>query len=140
MVVTDLLTETVLYYWDCIDYLYHQRAQVAKGDWAGIGEVQDWAGKLALSETLHTRSISSSHTGSKGSHASHGSHFKPAISGTCPSTLGNTSTPQESESDFNLYIHGDDQAEHNAMSNPTLKAVKRTDTMARYFFHMIYHP
>ena len=122
-----LLTETVLFYWDCIDYLYRKRTQEAKNDWAGIGEVKDWADKLALSQTLHSRSIPSSRTGSKGS------CFKPVTSGICPLTSGIAST-QESK-DFNSYIHGDDRAKCNAMSNPASKAVEWTDVMVRFFSH-----
>ena len=117
-----LLTETVLFYWDCLDYLCRQSTvtQVDKDNWAGIGEITDWADTLASSKSLHTRSIpASARTSSRASCLTSASSTRP-------------STPHESEG-CNSYIRGNDEAEHNAMSNPTSKAVKRTDAMASLF-------
>ncbi|KAI5985952.1 hypothetical protein EDD15DRAFT_2200331 [Pisolithus albus] len=56
-----LLTETILFYWDCID----SSLEADKSKYSGIGEVVDWADKLASSKPLHTlisqRSASNSH-------------------------------------------------------------------------------
>lgn len=68
-----LLTETVLFYWDCIDFICRENGQVAeaKDEWASVGDVKDWVDKLASQALLsqcfestayfsrHTRSISS---------------------------------------------------------------------------------
>ncbi|KIM57502.1 hypothetical protein SCLCIDRAFT_28837 [Scleroderma citrinum Foug A] len=49
-----LLTETVLYYWDCLDGLYRQSSlESTKDGFAGVGPVKDWADKLASVKPLH---------------------------------------------------------------------------------------
>ncbi|KAI6101117.1 hypothetical protein EDD16DRAFT_1526015 [Pisolithus croceorrhizus] len=45
-----LLTETILFYWDCIN----SSLEVDKDKYSGIREVVDWANKLASSKPLHT--------------------------------------------------------------------------------------
>ncbi|KIJ08324.1 hypothetical protein PAXINDRAFT_158173 [Paxillus involutus ATCC 200175] len=101
----------------------------AKDDWAGVG---DWADKLASSQcstsnSRHTRLVS----GSSLSSLITGCNVTPASIST------HTSTPQFLPSpepqDHNSYIHGNDDAERNAMSesNPTAKpaATRQTGSM-----------
>ncbi|KIK74242.1 hypothetical protein PAXRUDRAFT_20076 [Paxillus rubicundulus Ve08.2h10] len=122
-----VLTESVLFYWDCVDYVCHQSGQgSAKDDWAGIG---DWADKLTSTKALailsqrftsnshHTRSVSSS---------SLSSLITPASISTRVSAP--RSLPPSDPQDSNSYIHGNDEAECNAMSNPTAKAVTTRQT------------
>ncbi|KAI5999540.1 hypothetical protein EDD15DRAFT_2193603 [Pisolithus albus] len=45
-----LLTKTILFYWDCID----SSLEADKSKYSGIGDVVDWADKLASSKPLHT--------------------------------------------------------------------------------------
>ncbi|KIK73709.1 hypothetical protein PAXRUDRAFT_177669 [Paxillus rubicundulus Ve08.2h10] len=98
----------------------------AKDDWAGIG---DWADKLTPTKALavlsqcstsnshHTRSVSSLSLSS----LIKGCNITPTSISTCVSAP--RSLPPSDPQDSNLYIHGNDEAEHNAMSNPTVKAV-----------------
>jgi len=59
-----LLTETVLFYWDCLDELHHESGSESKEEYAGI---KDWAAKLkpltpllphrSTSRSCHTKSV-----------------------------------------------------------------------------------
>jgi len=116
-----LLTETVLYYWDCLDELYRQSSlESTKDGVAGIGPVKDWADKLASSKPLHpllsqgsspkfpqVRTISG---GTGTSTQIKGPRVTP-VSSTCPPTPVSALTSESQHS--NLYIDGShDQVEH----------------------------
>ncbi|KAI6098547.1 hypothetical protein F5141DRAFT_1066894 [Pisolithus sp. B1] len=45
-----LLTETILFYWDCID----SSLEADKSKYSGVGDVVNWANKLTSSKPLHT--------------------------------------------------------------------------------------
>lgn len=51
------LTETIFFYWDCVDLSIQVSA---KSDVTGIGEVKDWADKLASMKFLHPFQCSAS--------------------------------------------------------------------------------
>ncbi|KAI6017602.1 hypothetical protein BKA83DRAFT_4128196 [Pisolithus microcarpus] len=117
------------------------RLEADKQKFSGIGEVADWADKLASSKPLHTllsqcsaassrhaRSISSTGTSSqiklRGTPAS-------THSSTRPSTPASNNPPDsETCNDDSPYIQGNDDSERQAISNPSLRSVpRRTDTM-----------
>ncbi|KAF9233391.1 hypothetical protein BU15DRAFT_80144 [Melanogaster broomeanus] len=135
------LTETVLFYWDSVDYLCRQSNQASvKEDWAGVGEVRDWADKLASSKPInpllsgsqrstsasrHVRSISTSGSLIKGPHGT-----LVTASSARVTTASNVTTTESQE--CNSYILGDDQVECNAMRNTSAKVAassRQTDTM-----------
>ena len=48
-----LLTETVLYYLDCLDQIYQSSLETTKDGFTGVGPIIDWAEKIASSKSLH---------------------------------------------------------------------------------------
>ncbi|KAF9238352.1 hypothetical protein BU15DRAFT_75286 [Melanogaster broomeanus] len=120
----------------------HNQASV-KEDWAGVGEVKDWADKLASSKPInpllsgsqrstsasrpsrHVRSISTSGSLIKGPHGT------PVTASSARVTTPSNVTTTESQ-ECNSYILGDDQVERNAMRNTSAKVAassRQTDTM-----------
>ncbi|KAI6115047.1 hypothetical protein EDD17DRAFT_1509512 [Pisolithus thermaeus] len=129
---------TILFYWDCID----SSLEADKQKYSRIGEVADWADKLPSSKLLHTHLLqclaASSHHAWSISSMGTGSQVKlqgtPASthSSTHPSTPA-TSHPPNSETcnDDSPYLQGNDDSEHQAMPNLSMKTVHhRTDAMA----------
>lgn len=95
-----LLTETVLFYWDCVDYGYQTSQQAAKGNFAGLSDVKDWADVLASSKVLHSlpSQCASTHSHHARSASSSGTRVKApraTPASTCASTCASTgaSTP-----------------------------------------------
>ncbi|KAI5995420.1 hypothetical protein EDD15DRAFT_2195446 [Pisolithus albus] len=113
-----------------------------KQKFSGIGDVADWADKLASSKPLHT--LLSQHSAASSRHArsisSTGTSSQIKLRTTPASTHSSTrpstpafSNPPTSETcnDDSPYLQGNDNSECQAMSNPSLKSVHhRTDTMA----------
>ncbi|KAI6118072.1 hypothetical protein F5141DRAFT_1211912 [Pisolithus sp. B1] len=141
-----LLTETILFYWDCLDFSYHQHSQAtAKDKFTGAADVKDWADKLtskSLHMSLSQQSLSTnSHpprttpgtsTGSAlkvpcstpissgTSHASHASHASCASLITCPASPDDIIAWSQ-PCDFYFdgpYIDGSDEVECNAVLKP----------------------
>ncbi|KAI5984034.1 hypothetical protein EDD15DRAFT_2375581 [Pisolithus albus] len=118
------------------------RLDTDKQKFSGIGDVADWADKLASSKPLHTllsqRSAASSRHARSISSMGTSSQIKlrttPAStrSSTRPSTPAFSNPPtSETCNDDSPYLQGNDDSERQAMSNPSLKSVRRrTDTMA----------
>ena len=111
-----LLTETVLYYWDCLDELYCQSSlESTKDSFAGVGPVKDWADRLASVKPLHpllsrdsspqVRTISS---GTGNSTRIKGPRVTPASSTRPPTPI--SALTSESQH-LNLYIDGHNQVE-----------------------------
>ncbi|KIJ58800.1 hypothetical protein HYDPIDRAFT_33813 [Hydnomerulius pinastri MD-312] len=113
----------------------HNQASI-KEDWAGVGEVKDWADKLASSKPLNTllsqRSTSTSRCA--GSISSSGSLIKGprgtpvTASSTRTTTPSNVTTTELQDEERNSYIHDNDQVERNA-SSKVMASRRRTDTM-----------
>ncbi|KAI5984733.1 hypothetical protein EDD15DRAFT_2367099 [Pisolithus albus] len=118
------------------------RLEADKQKFSGIGEVADWADKLASSKPLHTllsqRSAASSRHARSISSTGTSSRIKlrgtPAStrSSTRPSTPASNNPPDsETCNDDSPYIQGNDDSERQAISNPSLRSIpRRTDTMA----------
>lgn len=142
-----LLTETVLFYWDCVDYGYQTSQQAAKGNFAGLSDVKDWV--LASSKVLHSlpsqcasthsrhaRSASSSGTRVKAPRATPTSNCASTCASTGASTpiadsVASASEPQDFEPTD--YLGGSDQAERKMMQGPSSKAtVRKTDIVVRF--------
>ena len=108
-----LLTETILFYWDSIDYHYRQDSQAAKGEFAGI---TDWADKLSSLKSLRTvlgsqRSTATHYTKTTKSvsTSTRTPHITPAS--TNVSTRTSTPTPSTISTDMlEDYIDGTDEA------------------------------
>lgn len=127
--MNQLLTETVLFYWDCID-LSNQVS--AKNDITNTGRVKDWADKVASAKFLHplssqrSTSKTSSRVRSISSSAVTSTPFKdpratPVSDGPRASSPTNDAASESQECDS--YIQGSDQSECQAMPNPLSKAV-----------------
>ncbi|KAI6004697.1 hypothetical protein EDD15DRAFT_2359442 [Pisolithus albus] len=133
-----LLTETVLFYWDCID----SSLEADKSKYSGVGDVVDWADKLASSKPLHTllsqrsasnsryaRSVSSTGTGSQ-------IRVRAPPTSTCsssrpPTPMTNNAPDADIRNDDSPYIQGSDTGERLAVSHPSTKTVRRrTNAMA----------
>ncbi|KAI6011732.1 hypothetical protein EDC04DRAFT_2905318 [Pisolithus marmoratus] len=137
MTMMILLTETILFYWDCID----SSLETDKQKYSGIGAVTDWADKITFTKPLHT--LLSQHSAA----SSHYAQSIPSMgvssvklqgtpasthSSTCPSTPV-TSHPSNSAAfnDNSPYLQGNDNSEHQVMPNPSMKAIHhRTNAMA----------
>ncbi|KAI6015828.1 hypothetical protein PISMIDRAFT_17301 [Pisolithus microcarpus 441] len=114
-----------------------------KQKFSRIGEVADWADKLASSKPLHT--LLSQHLAASSRHAwsisSTGTSSWIKLRGTPASTRSSTrpltpasNNPPDSETCNNdlPYIQGNDDSKHQAISNPSLRSVPcRMDTMVR---------
>ncbi|KAG9313628.1 hypothetical protein JVU11DRAFT_5960 [Chiua virens] len=129
-----LLTETILFYWDSIDYYYRQDSQAVKGQFEGV---MDWAEKLASSKSLH--SVLGSQCSSAAGTVTHraksisttGSGKKlralKATSSTSTSPSTQTSTPAPASTiSANVvedYINGTDEAErpHDMVAQSTAR-------------------
>ncbi|KAI5987023.1 hypothetical protein EDD15DRAFT_2372742 [Pisolithus albus] len=131
------LTETVLFYWDSVDYLCRQSTQSVKEDWAGVGEVKEWANKLASSKPLNPlpsqrSALISRHARSTPSSSSF-SFIKAPHSTPITASSARTSSPADvvtSKSqveECNSYIQGNDQLEQNA--SKTMAPWRRSNTM-----------
>ncbi|KAG6369747.1 hypothetical protein JVT61DRAFT_13616 [Boletus reticuloceps] len=110
-----VLTKTILFYWDSIDYNYRQGSQAAKDEFAGI---TDWAEKLASSKSLH--SILSQHSTSSRYARSTSTTTGRKAPHITPASTNYTSTPAPStisEDPVVDYIDGDDEAERKLLSN-----------------------
>ncbi|KIJ05536.1 hypothetical protein PAXINDRAFT_21218 [Paxillus involutus ATCC 200175] len=104
----------------------------------GVGEVKDWADKLASSKYLNTlpsqRSTSSNSRHARSISSGTGSLIKdpcatPLSSGTRLSTPTSDNLASESQ-ECDSYIQGGDQGERKAMHNPSSKAVtQQTNVM-----------
>lgn len=139
-----LLTETVLFYCDCIDLNLRSQAST-KNTITGVGEVKDWADKLASSKYLNTlpsqRSTSSNSRHARSISSGTGSLIKdpcatPLSSGTRLSTPTSDNLASESQ-ECDSYIQGGDQGERKAMHNPSSKAVtQQTNVMVRILFQL----
>ena len=150
-----LLTETVLFYWDCFDLSIQ-----AKNSITGIGRIGDWADKLAAFKSSHptqrssssnlnsqhARTISSTSAAtslltqdpqetpvSAGTHGS--SPTDRASSPTdCTSSPTNKTQPtsESQECDHDPYIQGSNACEHKVMPNPSSRVVQRTNAMVGF--------
>ncbi|KIL00126.1 hypothetical protein PAXRUDRAFT_75210, partial [Paxillus rubicundulus Ve08.2h10] len=131
-------SETVLFYWDCLDEHYHKcSTESAKGEYAGVGSVRDWADKLDECVPLRTlmshrltpsnsrcHSAQSSLTGITGTGTGTGSLLKgpratPATTirssaSIRPSTPVSMPPASDTE-DFAPYIEGDNNVERQAI-------------------------
>ncbi|KAI5980709.1 hypothetical protein EDD15DRAFT_2381486 [Pisolithus albus] len=133
-----LLTETVLFYWDCIN----SSLEVDKSKYSGVGEVVDWADKLASSKPLHTLlsqrsasnscyvwSVSSTGTGSQ-------IRVRAPPTSTCsssrpPTPMINNPPEAGTHDDDSPYVQGSDTGERLAISHPSTKTLRhRTNAMA----------
>ena len=94
-----LLTETVLYYLDCLDQIYQSSLETTKDGFTGVGPVIDWAEKIASSKPLHPLLTQPSLRTVSGS--AKGPRVTPASS-THPSTPISAITSESQHS--NLYV------------------------------------
>ncbi|KAI6167361.1 hypothetical protein EDD17DRAFT_1751931 [Pisolithus thermaeus] len=126
-----LLTETILFYWDCID----SSLEADKNKYSGIGEVVDWANKLASSKPLHTllsqHSASNSRYARSVSSTGMGSQIRvrapptSTCSSSCPPTPMINNPPEAGTCDDNSpYIQGSDTGERLAISHPSAKTIR----------------
>ncbi|KAI5990932.1 hypothetical protein EDD15DRAFT_2197724 [Pisolithus albus] len=123
----------------------------AKNDFAGAGEVKDWADKLASSKSLHTllsqrslstnsrppRSTSGTSTGSAlkvpcstpiSSGASHASRASLITHPPSPDDLPAWSQPRDIYLD-SPYIDSGDEVEHDTILKPSKQDIRRTEAM-----------
>ena len=133
------LTETVLFYWDCIDISFWNNSQAAKNDVVGIGETKDWAGKLASAKlpslvssrssaanSRHARSVSST---SKGRQAPPPSLCSSARYSSPTTNNLTTSEPVSDAPDGYPYIEGNDQVERKALPIASKVIPRQTNMM-----------
>ncbi|KAI6095578.1 hypothetical protein EDD16DRAFT_1518038 [Pisolithus croceorrhizus] len=127
-----LLTETILFYWDCID----SSLEADKNKYSGVREVVNWADKLASSKPLHTllsqHSASNSHYAWSVSSMGMGSQIRvqapptSACSSSHPPTPMINNPPEAgTHDDDSPYIQGSDTGEHLAISHPSAKTIHR---------------
>ncbi|KAI6112893.1 hypothetical protein F5141DRAFT_1063216 [Pisolithus sp. B1] len=125
-----LLTKTILFYWDCID----SSLEADKSKYSGVGDVVDWADKLASSKPLHTLlsqcSASNSHYAWLVSSMGMGSQIKVQAPPTSTCSSSHPATPMINNppgagtcDDDSPYIQGSDTGEHLAMSHPSAKTI-----------------
>ena len=150
-----LLTETVLFYWDCFDLSIQ-----AKNSITGIGGIGDWADKLAAFKSSHPTQRSSSSnpnsqhartissTSAATSLLTQDPQETPVSAGTCassptdrassptdcaPSLTNKTQPTSESqECDRDPYIQGSNACEHKVMPNPLSRVIRRTNAMVGF--------